>query len=85
MLGIALAILIVPFAAFLFFWRNSLKSKAIHCCAYLAAIPLAFYAALSAADSANFWAAFSALFGIPLCVWLGGVWWLRTRTSQQGA
>jgi hypothetical protein len=39
MLGIALAILVVPFAAFLFFWRNSLKSKAILCCAYLAAIP----------------------------------------------
>jgi len=85
MLGIALAILVVPFAAFLFFWRNSLKSKAILCCAYLAAIPLAFSAALSAAGSLNVWASLIALFGIPLCVWLGGVLWLRTRTSQQGA
>ena len=42
MLGIALAILVVPFVAFLFFWRNSFKSKAILCCAYLAAFPLLF-------------------------------------------
>jgi hypothetical protein len=76
MLGMVLLILIVPFAAFLFFWRNSVKSKAILGCAYLLALPLALYAALSA-NFSNDWAFFSVLFGLPLCVWLLGALWLR--------
>ena len=81
MLGIALVILVVPFAAFLFFWRNSFKRKAILCCVYLSAFPLAFYVAVSA-DASNAWAFFIVLFGIPLCVWLLGALWLRTRATQ---
>jgi len=85
-LGIASAILIVPFAIFLFFWRSSFKSKVILCGAYLVSLPPAFYAAFAVADVLSSDSAFFVvLFGLPLCVWLSGVSLLRTRATQQGA
>ena len=75
-IGIFFVILMIPFAAFLFFWRNSRNNKIILCLAYLVAFPVACYAALSAHFSSN-WVFSLVLFGIPLCVWLLGVLWLR--------
>jgi hypothetical protein len=78
MLGIALAILIVPFAVFLFCWRSSAKDKTTLGGAYLVALLLGISAAFSV-DFSSEWAFISVLFGIPFGVWLIGVLWLRAR------
>jgi phosphate/sulfate permease len=75
-IGILFVILMIPFAAFLFFWRNSRNNKIILCLAYLLAFPVACFAALSA-NFSSVWIFFIVLFGIPLGVWLLGVLWLR--------
>jgi hypothetical protein len=81
-LAMALAALTAPFALFLFFWRSSLKSKAILCAAYVISVPSAFYAGIALAlDDSAF---LVVLFGIPLLVWVAGVSLSRTRKVRMG-
>ncbi len=85
-LGIALAILVVPFAIFLVFWRNIVKNKIILFCTYALSVVVAFYTAFSVIEILpNDYAFFGILFGLPFAVWLLGVRLLRSGATQQVA
>jgi hypothetical protein len=80
MVGLIIALLLVPLAIFLFVWRGTARQKLILLGMYLASIvaSLALALALIPTVTSGF-VLLALLVGIPLCVWAGLV--LRWRSA----
>ena len=92
-ISVVVALLLIPFVGFLFFWRVGIKRKLILLVAYSASIPLAMFLAFALVDVALAKSLgnladtlfFGTLIGIPVVVWVGGVLMFRKNATQQVA